>query len=46
MPKLALLQSRGFASKDVALEHHVGLIREAAAGGAEVVVTQELFLTE
>lgn len=46
MPKLALLQSRGFPSKEEALEHHVGLIREAAARGAEIVVTQELFLTE
>jgi N-carbamoylputrescine amidase len=46
MPKLALIQSRGFASKEAALAHHVGLIREAAGQGAQIVVTQELFLTE
>ncbi|MDA0766659.1 MAG: carbon-nitrogen hydrolase [Verrucomicrobia bacterium] len=46
MPKVGLLQSRGFSSKEEALEHHVQLIREAAEMGAEVVVTQELFLTE
>jgi N-carbamoylputrescine amidase len=46
MPKVGLLQSRGFTSKEEALEHHVRLIREAAEQGAEIVVTQELFLTE
>jgi N-carbamoylputrescine amidase len=45
MPRLALLQSRAFPSKDEALQHHETLIREAAAGGAQIVVTQELFLT-
>ncbi len=45
MPKLALLQSRGFGSKDAAWAHHEGLIRSAAASGADIIVTQELFLT-
>jgi N-carbamoylputrescine amidase len=45
MPRIALLQSTTFPSKREALEHHLGLIRAAAAGGAQVVVTQELFLT-
>lgn len=46
MPKIALLQSRGFATKAESLAHHVDLIRQAAGRGAEVVVTQELFLTD
>ncbi|MCX6878624.1 MAG: carbon-nitrogen hydrolase [Verrucomicrobia bacterium] len=45
MPRLALLQSRSFASKGEAFEHHEILIRNAAAAGANIVVTQELFLT-
>lgn len=45
MPKLALLQSKTFSSKDEALDHHEGLIRKAAKNGAEIVVTQELFQT-
>ncbi len=45
MPKVALLQSKTFASKEKAFDHHEGLIREAAKGGANIVVTQELFLT-
>ena len=45
MPKIALLQSETFQEKGVALDHHEGLIREAAGGGARMVVTQELFLT-
>jgi N-carbamoylputrescine amidase len=45
MPRLALLQSRSFASKREAFEHHAQLIREAAAAGANIVATQELFLT-
>ena len=45
MPRIALLQSTTFPSKQEALEHHLGLIRAAAAGGAQIVVTQELFLT-
>lgn len=45
MPRLALLQSRTFATKAEAFDHHEGLIRRAAAQGANIVVTQELFLT-
>jgi N-carbamoylputrescine amidase len=45
MPRIALLQSGTFSSKEESLEHHVRLIREAAADGAQIVVTQELFLT-
>lgn len=45
MPRIALLQSGTFASKSESLDHHVGLIRQAAAAGAQIVVTQELFLT-
>lgn len=45
MPRLALLQSGTFASKEEAFDHHESLIREAAAGGAQIVCTQELFLT-
>jgi len=45
MPRLALLQSGTFATKEEAFDHHEALIREAAAGGAQIVCTQELFLT-
>jgi N-carbamoylputrescine amidase len=45
MPRIALLQSRGLPTKDEALAHHERLIRDAAGRGAEIVVTQELFLT-
>ena len=45
MPCLALLQSRSFASKSEAFAHHEQLIRQAAAAGSHIVVTQELFLT-
>jgi len=45
VPRLALLQSRALPSKEEALAHHEKLIRDAAARGAEIVVTQELFLT-
>ena len=45
MPRLALLQSRAFPTKTEAFEHHESLIRQAAAKGANIVVTQELFLT-
>ena len=45
MPKLALLQSRAFPSKEDSLRHHRELIYQAAAQGAQVIVTQELFLT-
>ncbi len=45
MPRLALLQSGTFASKAESFTHHEMLIRQAAGGGAQIVVTQELFLT-
>jgi len=45
MPRIALLQSQTFATKAEAFDHHEKLIRQAAAGGANIVVTQELFLT-
>lgn len=45
MPRLALLQSRAFPSKEAALSHHEQLIRKAADQEADIVVTQELFLT-
>jgi len=45
MPRLALLQSRNFPSKSDALDAHERLIRDAATGGAQIVVTQELFMT-
>jgi N-carbamoylputrescine amidase len=45
MPRIALLQSGTFASKLEAFDHHELQIRRAAAEGAQIVVTQELFLT-
>jgi N-carbamoylputrescine amidase len=45
MPRLALLQSATFATKAAAFDHHESLIRQAAAQGAHIVATQELFLT-
>lgn len=45
MPRLALLQSGTFATKAQSFNHHETLIRQAAADGANIVVTQELFLT-
>ena len=45
MPHIALLQSGTFPSKESSLEHHILLIRQAAEKGAQIVVTQELFLT-
>lgn len=45
MPRLALLQSRAHPTKEQALLRHEQLAREAAAAGAAIVVTQELFLT-
>jgi N-carbamoylputrescine amidase len=45
MPRIALLQSGTFASKAEAFDHHESLIRRAAAEDAQIVVTQELFLT-
>ena len=45
MPRLALLQSSTFPDKATAFNHHEKLIREAAANGANIIATQELFLT-
>ena len=41
MPRLALLQSGTFATKAESFDHHEKLIRQAAAGGANIVVTQD-----
>ncbi len=45
MPRLALLQSRAFSTAQESLEHHLTLIRDAAHQGAQIICTQELFLT-
>jgi len=45
MPRIALLQSTTFSHKNEAFDHHEMLIRRAAEDGANIVVTQELFLT-
>ncbi|MBC7979397.1 MAG: carbon-nitrogen hydrolase [Armatimonadetes bacterium] len=45
MPRIALLQSKTFPSKQVSFDHHEILIRDAAAAGAQIIATQELFLT-
>ena len=45
MPRIALLQSTTFPTKEEAFQHHESLIRSAAAQGANIIVTQELFLT-
>ncbi len=45
MPRIALLQSKTFSTKEESFEHHETLIREAASGGARIIATQELFLT-
>lgn len=45
MPRIALLQSKTFSCKQEALDHHVHLIRAAAGDGAQIIATQELFLT-
>ncbi len=45
MPSIALLQSQAFPTKAESLTHHEKMVREAAARGAQIIVTQELFLT-
>ena len=45
MPRLALLQSRAFDSPEQSRTHHESLIRQAAADGAQIICTQELFQT-
>lgn len=42
---LGLVQSRAYADKEESLRRHVGLIRETAARGAQIVCLQELFNT-
>lgn len=42
---IALVQSRGFPTKEESLNHHLGLITQAAAKGAQIICLQELFLT-
>ena len=44
--KIALLQDRSHNTMQAAAEHTEQLIRQAAAEGAEIICTQELFLTE
>ncbi len=46
MLKIALLQSTTYPSKQEALEAHILQIHDAAANGAKIIVTQELFLTD
>jgi len=45
MPRIALLQSRAHPTREEALARHESMIREAAEGGAKIVITQELFAT-
>ena len=45
MPKVALLQSKAYPTKQEAWVAHERLIIEAASDGAEIICTQELFLT-
>ncbi len=46
MPRIGLLQSCGFADSSKAIANTEKMIREAAGKGAEIICTQELFLTE
>ena len=43
--RIALIQSRELGSKQAALDEAVARMREAAAGGAQIICTQELFNT-
>lgn len=43
---LGLIQSRTYATPAETLERHVALMRQAAARGAQIICSQELFLTE
>jgi N-carbamoylputrescine amidase len=45
LTRIACLQTTGFDSVPEAAEHTEALIRKAAAGGAKIICTQELFLT-
>lgn len=44
--RIALLQDRDRKSMSAAARHTEKLIRQAAASGAKIICTQELFLTE
>ncbi|MBO4647726.1 MAG: carbon-nitrogen hydrolase [Lentisphaeria bacterium] len=44
--RIGLLQDQDRGGIDAAAEHTEQLIRQAAAGGAKIICTQELFLTE
>lgn len=45
MPKIALIQQAADAAPSVNIERTEQAIREAAAGGAQIICTQELFTT-
>jgi len=45
MPRIALIQTHADPQPDQNLRRTVGLIRRAAAGGARIVCTQEMFTT-
>lgn len=44
--KIALIQAKSLGKKDLNFESHISKIREAAAGGAKIICTQELFLSD
>lgn len=44
--KIALIQAKSLGKKDLNFESHLSKIREAAAGGAKIICTQELFLSD
>lgn len=46
MPRIALLQLTAYAEPDKNIEKTAKAIREAAAGGAQIICTQEMFTTE
>jgi N-carbamoylputrescine amidase len=43
--RLGLIQGRDYGSREANLQHTIAAIHAASAAGAQVVVTQELFLT-
>jgi len=45
MPRIALLQNRGFDTPAENLSHTIEAVHKAATGGAQIVCTQELFTT-
>lgn len=44
--KIALIQAKSLGKKDLNFESHISKIREAAEGGAKIICTQELFLSD